>query len=88
MASVALAWIFAKKFITSVIIGVNRLEQLEDNLQALNLNLSAAEIERLDIVSKPAGTYPASFLKMTADQQTGERLGEEKWHEAQKLFFA
>ena len=88
VANVALAWIFAKKFITSVIIGVNRLEQLEDNLKALNLKLSAAEMERLDTVSQRPETYPASFLKMTGDQQMREKLGEEKWQDAQNIFFA
>jgi len=87
-ANVALAWIFAKKFITSVVIGANRLEQLEDNLKALNLKLSTAEMERLDTVSQRPETYPASFLKMTGDQQMREKLGEEKWQDAQNIFFA
>lgn len=88
VAKVALAWILAKKTVASVVIGANRLEQLEDNLKAIDLNLSSTEMEKLNTVSKPAEAYPASFLKMTADQQMGEKLGKEKWQEAQKLFFA
>ena len=41
-----------------------------------------------DTVSQRPETYPASFLKMTGDQQMREKLGEEKWQDAQNIFFA
>ena len=35
VARVALAWLLAKPFVTSVIIGAKRIEQLDDNLAAV-----------------------------------------------------
>lgn len=61
-ARVALAWVLAKPFVTSVIIGVKSLEQLEDNLAASELSLSAAEIKRLDELSELPLEYPGFMV--------------------------
>ena len=50
-AQVALAWILTKPFISSIIIGANKMQQLEDNLGAAQLKLSAQEVEKLDILT-------------------------------------
>jgi aryl-alcohol dehydrogenase-like predicted oxidoreductase len=55
---VALAWLLAQPGVTSVIIGANRMPQLEDNLKAADLQLSGAEIGRLSGVTQPASRYP------------------------------
>lgn len=52
VARVALAWLLAKPHVTSVIIGAKRLDQLEDNIAATDLVLTADEIARLDAVSQ------------------------------------
>jgi hypothetical protein len=39
------------------------MEQLEDNLGALDIALSPAQIARLDEVSKPQLPFPHEFLK-------------------------
>jgi aryl-alcohol dehydrogenase-like predicted oxidoreductase len=47
VATVALAWILAKPFVMSIIIGASRIEQLEQNLAATALTLAAEDIARL-----------------------------------------
>ena len=39
VARVALAWILAKPFVTSVIVGAKRVDQLQENLAAADLKL-------------------------------------------------
>ncbi|MGH6972510.1 MAG: aldo/keto reductase, partial [Caulobacteraceae bacterium] len=58
VARVALAYVLAKPFVTTVIIGARNTEQLEDNLAAADLSLSADELKRLDEVSALAPEYP------------------------------
>src|SRR6478735_3396521 len=58
MAQVALAWLHDRPLMTSVILGARTMEQLEDNLGAAGLHLTAEETVRLDEASDPA---PASY---------------------------
>jgi aryl-alcohol dehydrogenase-like predicted oxidoreductase len=58
VARVALAWLLSKPHVMSVIIGAKTPEQLEDNLAAADLELSAEEIARLDAVSELPPEYP------------------------------
>ena len=58
VARVALAWILAKPFVTTVIIGAKRLDQLEDNIAAAELTLTPDEIAALDKVSALPSEYP------------------------------
>ena len=58
VATIALAWVLAKPFVTSVIIGAKRIEQLGQNLAAVDLQLTAEEIKQLDEVSALPPEYP------------------------------
>lgn len=58
VARVALAWVRSKPFVTSTIIGAKTLDQLNDNLEAVTLELSADEIATLDAISAPPVLYP------------------------------
>ena len=58
VAQVALAYILAKPFTTSIIIGAKTEEQLTDNLAAADLTLSADEMKALDAVSALPPEYP------------------------------
>ncbi|RJK94802.1 aldo/keto reductase [Vallicoccus soli] len=59
MAQVALAWLHDRPAVTSVILGARTTQQLEDNLGAAGLHLSAEETARLDAASDPgAADYP------------------------------
>ena len=53
MAEVALAWVTARPAVTSTILGARTLGQLETNLRAAGLHLSAAETAALDAASDP-----------------------------------
>lgn len=60
-ARVALAWVQGRPGVASTIIGARRLEQLEDNVGALDLTLTAAERGRLDALTAPALGFPQSM---------------------------
>ena len=63
VARVALAWVQAQPGVTSTIIGARRLEQLEDNLKALEVKLSDEELGRLDALTKPTLGFPQSMQR-------------------------
>jgi aryl-alcohol dehydrogenase-like predicted oxidoreductase len=63
VAQVALAWLLAQSGVTSIIIGANKMSQLEDNLKAADLGLSSAEIEVLSATTAPAAQYPAWMIE-------------------------
>ncbi len=71
VATVALAWVLAKPFVTSVIIGAKRPDQLQQNLASVNLRLSAEEIARLDEASALPPEYPGWMIP----RQNATRLG-------------
>jgi aryl-alcohol dehydrogenase-like predicted oxidoreductase len=72
VAQVALAWLLQKQFVTSVIIGARRMDQLEDNLGSVDVTLSDEEVARLDEVSKIPLTYPAWMGTLGDDRRPGE----------------
>lgn len=57
-AQVALAWLLSRDVVTSVIVGIKRPEQLDDNLGALELVLTQDDLAALDEVSRPPAAYP------------------------------
>lgn len=63
VAQVALAWLLAQPGVTSTIIGANKMSQLEDNLKAADLQLTAAEIEVLSATTAPAPQYPQWMIE-------------------------
>jgi aryl-alcohol dehydrogenase-like predicted oxidoreductase len=64
VARVALAWVVSRQGVASTIIGARRLEQLEDNLGALEVMLTAAELARLDALTAPVLGFPQSMQPM------------------------
>ena len=62
-ARISLAWLLAKPVVSSVIIGVKRHDQLQDNLAAVELTLTQEEIKRLDEVSALPPEYPGWMLQ-------------------------
>jgi aryl-alcohol dehydrogenase-like predicted oxidoreductase len=61
-AATALAWLLHKPEVSSVIIGARTVAQLQDNLRALELKLSAEDLAELGKASEPAWGYPYSFI--------------------------
>ncbi len=62
VARVALAWVQGRPGVASTIIGARTIEQLEDNLGALDVALAAEQIAALDAASKPSLPFPADML--------------------------
>jgi aryl-alcohol dehydrogenase-like predicted oxidoreductase len=62
VAAVALAWLIAKPVVTSVIFGARSIEQLNDNLKAADVVLTAPDVQRLDDASAMDLGYPYKFL--------------------------
>ncbi|GHB17561.1 hypothetical protein GCM10009038_15460 [Salinicola rhizosphaerae] len=58
VARIALAWLLAKPHVTSVVIGAKRLDQLDDNMGAVDIQLTEDELSRLEAVSALAPEYP------------------------------
>ncbi|MGD9738450.1 MAG: aldo/keto reductase [Bauldia sp.] len=63
VARVALAWLLQRPFVTSVIIGATTTEQLDDNLAAPSLRLTADDVAALDAASALAPEYPAWMVE-------------------------
>lgn len=62
-ARVALSWVQARPGVASTIIGARTPEQLDDNIGALDVQLSAAQAAALEEVSRPKLNFPFEFLK-------------------------
>ncbi|MGC1301752.1 MAG: aldo/keto reductase [Caulobacteraceae bacterium] len=60
-AAVALAWVQGRPGVSSTLIGARRIEQLRENLAALELKLTADQIARLDAASRPRLNFPADL---------------------------
>jgi len=63
VARVALAWLLAQPHVMSVIIGARTQAQLDDNLAATDVELSAGELAHLDAVSALPPEYPGWMLQ-------------------------
>lgn len=76
VAQVAIAWLLARQAVSSVILGSTKLSQLEDNLKAAAVSLSAAEIAELDAATTLSPVYPNFFMENIAqDRPVAEALG-------------
>jgi aryl-alcohol dehydrogenase-like predicted oxidoreductase len=69
-ARISLAWLLSKPVITSVILGAKRIDQLQDNLAAVDLKLTDDELKQLDDVSALPPEYPGWMLPY----QSSDRL--------------
>jgi len=57
MVQIALAWMLANPAITSPIIAASNVKQLEENLAASELELSEADLKRIDQIAPALGPY-------------------------------
>jgi aryl-alcohol dehydrogenase-like predicted oxidoreductase len=65
-SQVSLAWLIHKPAVTSVIFGARSIEQLDDNLRAADLELTAEQMKKLDEASRFDVGYPYDFMKNIA----------------------
>ena len=62
-AQIALAWLRAQDLVSSVILGVRTMEQLEENLQAADIGLTESELDRLDDASTLPELYSCRMIR-------------------------
>jgi aryl-alcohol dehydrogenase-like predicted oxidoreductase len=62
-SAVSLAWLLAQPQVTSAIFGARSVAQLEENVRATDLALTAAQLTRLDEASAFELGYPYAFIK-------------------------
>jgi aryl-alcohol dehydrogenase-like predicted oxidoreductase len=60
-AAVALAWVQGRPGVVSTLIGARRIDQLQANIAALDVTLTAAQVAALDHASKPSLNFPADL---------------------------
>ena len=75
IAETALAWIGHQNGVCSTLIGAKNRDQLKSNLNSVNIELTAEDLERLDAVS----ALPSRFPLWVADFQNQNRFpGDER----------
>ena len=65
VAQLALAWLLKQPSVTSVIIGANKMEQLNDNLKSTEVTFTDDEMEKIAEASKLPMEYPGWMLEFT-----------------------
>ncbi|TCM07443.1 aldo/keto reductase [Sphingomonas sp. PP-CC-3G-468] len=66
LEAVAIAWLRQQKAVTSIIMGVKSVEQLEANLKAVDVTLTDEEMKTLNEIGAPAMEYPGWMLAQSA----------------------
>ena len=74
VAQVALAWLLAKPYVTTILLGASKLSQLEDTLGATRMVLTPDEVQLLDELTAPPVLYPAWFQQKTLDVRSADAL--------------
>jgi aryl-alcohol dehydrogenase-like predicted oxidoreductase len=77
VAQIALAWLLHQPQVTTIIIGAKRPDQLDDNLAAVDIELSADELATLNEVSALPIEYPAWMFARQGEVRA-KQLTEEK----------
>ena len=62
-SQIAIRWLLEQPAVSSVLVGVRTMAQLEDNLGAVDLSLSAEEISDLNAISQLPSRYPYRFIR-------------------------
>ena len=75
-ARISIAWLLTRPVVTSVIIGAKRLDQLQDNIAAADVKLSADEIRILDEVSALPPEYPGWMVDFQGLDRSGSNIEE------------
>ncbi len=75
VARIALAWLLHRPHVTSVIVGARRVDQLTDNLAAIDVTLSADELAMLDKASRLRPEYPGWMIDRQSEYRTQMTAG-------------
>lgn len=71
VARIALAFVLARPFVMSVIVGAKTIAQLDDNLAATEIRLTAEELATLEAVSALPAEYPGWMLARQSAARAG-----------------
>lgn len=71
VAAIALAWLLQRPFVSAVIVGAKRPDQLAQNLEATGVDLNEDELRRLEEVSALAPEYPAWMFEGQWERRGG-----------------
>jgi aryl-alcohol dehydrogenase-like predicted oxidoreductase len=63
VSQISLAWLLKKQPVIFPIIGARKIEQMEDNLKAVDFSISDEDEKLLDDISSIITPYPYSFIK-------------------------
>ena len=74
IAQVALAWVMQRPFVSSVLIGATKLEQLDDNLKSAQITLDQEDLRTIEELTAIQPPYPAWMQPMGIDMLTSEAL--------------
>ncbi|HEY0777559.1 MAG TPA: aldo/keto reductase [Gemmatirosa sp.] len=72
VAQLALAWLLHRPGVTSVILGAKRVDQLNDNLGAVDVTFTDEERQALDAVSELPAEYPGWMLGMWSQARAAQ----------------
>ncbi|WP_413706411.1 aldo/keto reductase [Ralstonia sp. Ralssp110] len=75
VAQIALAWLLHQRAVTTVIVGAKKIEQLDDNIAATKVELTAEELAQLDELSKLPAEYPGWMLERQGEYRRGQLAG-------------
>ena len=81
MARVALSWVLSRAAVSSVIIAARKVDQLEDNIRAVDLRLSDEDVRLLDAASDQGVPYPKWMVLQvdTAEDPRSKALYPERY---------
>jgi aryl-alcohol dehydrogenase-like predicted oxidoreductase len=68
---IALSWVMHKPGVSSTIIGVRNVKQLQANLSATNIQITADEIASLDALSTPPSSFVTEYKGLVSALQHG-----------------
>jgi len=68
-SQIALAWLLAQPAVDSIVLGVRTIDQLEDNLGAIDVRLSEEELEKMNKASALELGYPYRFLNLYGSRE-------------------
>jgi aryl-alcohol dehydrogenase-like predicted oxidoreductase len=70
VAQLALGWLLHQSAVTTVIIGANKVDQLDDNVKSTEVKFTTEELAKLDTISKLVPEYPGWMLERTGGDRT------------------
>lgn len=60
--AISLAWLLNKKYCSTILIGISKIDQLKQNIDSIEINLLQEDIKMLDEISMPEARYPKVFV--------------------------